>query len=60
MKKILPIILFSLTILVNFGYGKSVKESEITQRDGKVYLVNSNKPYSGKVVSYHENGQLKK
>ena len=57
-KKPTPIILLSLSILLISGCGKVVEESELNFRNGKYYPINSDKPYSGKIVSYYKSGRL--
>ena len=50
-----------LTILIALliGLGGCSKEGpQIVERDGIYYEVDSQTPYSGSSVSYHENGQL--
>ena len=59
MKKLTSIIILSLSVLLNLGYGNVVQKSELNFRNGTYYPINSDKPYSGKIVSYYENGQLK-
>ncbi|HBO87791.1 MAG TPA: hypothetical protein DD620_03475, partial [Verrucomicrobia bacterium] len=58
-KKPTPIILLSLSILLISGCGKVVEESELKFIDGKYYPITSDKPYSGKMVSFYENGQMR-
>tara|TARA_A100001388_G_C28541743_1_gene390576 strand:- start:90 stop:452 length:363 start_codon:yes stop_codon:yes gene_type:complete len=58
MKKLTSIIVLSLSILLILGCGKVVEKSELNFRNGIYYPINSDKPYSGKIVSYYENGQL--
>ena len=58
MKKLTSIILLSLSVLLISGCGKVVEESELNFRNGKFYLINSDKPFSGKCVGYYKNGQL--
>jgi antitoxin component YwqK of YwqJK toxin-antitoxin module len=59
MKKLTPIILFSLSVLLISGCGKVVTRSELNFRNGIFYPINSDKPFSGTKVSYYDNGQLK-
>ena len=59
MKKPTSIILLSLSILLISGCGKVIEESELNFRDGKYYPINSDKPYSGKIISHYKHGQLK-
>ena len=59
MKKPTSILLFSLSILLISGCGRVVEESELNFRNGKYYPLNSDTPYSGKMVRYYQNGQLK-
>ena len=60
MKKLTSIIVLSLSVLLISGCGKVVEESELNFRNDTYYPINSDKPYSEKIVSYYENGQLKK
>ncbi len=68
MKKLTSIIILSfISITITSSGEKVVENSELNFRKnlnskftGKYYLINSDIPYSGKVVSYHENGQIKK
>ena len=41
------------------GCSKEVPRDQLVERQGIYYEVNSQTPFSGRVVSYHENGQLK-
>ncbi|SVB98682.1 uncharacterized protein METZ01_LOCUS251536, partial [marine metagenome] len=36
---------------------KTVVETALTNKDGLLYLSNSDKPYTGKVVGYYESGE---
>ena len=57
------LLLIGVNLLLNSGCEKVVEkpvveESELNFRNDKYYPVNSNTPYTGRIVSYHENGQL--
>tara|TARA_Y100000768_G_scaffold362046_1_gene320553 strand:- start:444 stop:941 length:498 start_codon:yes stop_codon:yes gene_type:complete len=54
-KKLLPI----LFVLIITSCSKEVPEDQLVERDGLFYEVNSQKPFNGTLVSYHDNGQLK-
>ena len=58
MKKITSIIVLSLSVLLILGCGKVVEESELNFRNDTFYPINSDKPYSGKIVSYYENDRV--
>ena len=48
-----------LTILLIFGCGKKEKEIVLIERDGIQYEQGSQKPYSGKMSSKYNNGNMK-
>lgn len=52
--------LLALTIFIGIwaGCGKPVELSTLQNRQGTYYSVNSQKPYSGKFISYYSNGQI--
>jgi len=52
-----PLILILSLILV--GCEKTIDESDLVERKDIHYQINSDKPFTGSVVSYHENGQVK-
>jgi len=52
------LLLIGINILLNSGCEKVVEESELNFRDDKFYYVNSDTLYTGKIVTYYENGQL--
>tara|TARA_B110000483_G_C17959785_1_gene451550 strand:- start:161 stop:652 length:492 start_codon:yes stop_codon:yes gene_type:complete len=59
------LLLIGVNLLLNSGCEKVVEkpvveESELNFRNDKYYPVNSNTPYTGRIVSYYENGQLKR
>ena len=56
MKRTLTISIALLGLLVLGGCSK--EGPQIVERDGIYYEVDSQTPYSGSSVSYHENGQL--
>ena len=47
-----------LTFFTLIGHGNVIDESDLNYRNDKYYEVNSDTPYTGKIVSYYENGQL--
>ncbi len=54
----LLVLLVSLPLLLGgCGGEKSVNMEELVERQGIWYLVNSEKPFTGKSVSLHANGQ---
>tara|TARA_B100000927_G_scaffold267391_1_gene241474 strand:+ start:382 stop:675 length:294 start_codon:yes stop_codon:yes gene_type:complete len=59
MKKITSLFLFSLSIFFISGCGKEVQESELNFRNNLYYPLNSDSPYSGKIISYYPNSNLK-
>lgn len=54
MKKALIIILLIAPIL---GFGKEIDANKIEQREGIFYVIGKKKPFTGKAISYHENGK---
>ena len=46
-----------LSLLLIVGCSKPINADKLVKRNGVVYLVNSNEPYSGEVFSLYENGQ---
>lgn len=57
MKKI-RLIFLVIFIVILTGCGKAVELSTLQNRQGTYYVVNSQKPYSGKFVNYYSNGQI--
>ena len=58
------LLLIVISSLLNFGCEKVfeetvVEESELNFRNDKFYPVNSDTPYSGRIVTYYGNGQFK-
>ena len=49
--------LFIASLVLIVGCSKTIDEKELVERTGLKYKVNKEKPYTGKVVSKHENGQ---
>lgn len=45
--------------LILIGCDKTIDISELVERKGVHYQINSNKPFDGTVFSHHENGQVK-
>lgn len=57
----MKILLTLLSIFILFSCSPSeIPSNHLTQIGGLAYKVDSKKPYSGVVVDYHQNGQLKK
>ena len=54
MRKLLPI----LCLLIIASCSKEIPFDQLVERGGLVYEVNSQTPFSGRVVSYYYNGQL--
>ena len=52
------LLLIGINLLLNSGCEKVVEESELNFRNDKFYPVNSDTPYTGRIVSYYESGQL--
>ena len=52
------IILLILSLIL-VGCEKTIDESELVEREDIQYQINSDKPYTGSVFSYHDNGQVK-
>ena len=52
------LLLIGVNLLLNSGCEKVVEESELNFRNDRSYLINSDTPFSGRIVSYYENGQL--
>lgn len=53
----------SLLVLTLFfvlvGCDKTIEESSLVQRNGLYYQINTTEPFTGSVISYHDNGQIK-
>jgi len=58
MKTILYPLILTLSIIL-VGCEKTIDESELVEREDIHYQINSDKPYTGSVFSYHDNGQVK-
>ena len=52
------LVILSLIVLVSCSPAE-VPSEKLVERGGITYLINSQTPFSGRSVSYHENGQLK-
>ena len=52
--KLTLLLLIGVNLLLNSGCEKVVERSELNLRNGKYYPVNSNTPYTGRIVHYHE------
>lgn len=60
MKSLFPLIVFVLLSMMLLGCGPKVIDKEQLQfRKGIAYVVNSEEPFTGKVVSHYSNGQKK-
>ena len=55
MKQTLALVLLVFGIV---GCSKEIPSDQLVERQGIYYEVNSQTPFTGRVVSYHENGQL--
>jgi len=55
MKKLLPI----LCLLILVSCSNEVPVDQLVERNGITYEINSQTPFTGGFVNYHENGQLK-
>lgn len=58
MKPIFYLLIITLS-LVLVGCDNNIDESELVVRNDIHYQINSDKPFTGSVTSYHENGQKK-
>ena len=58
MKTIFYPLIFILSLIL-VGCEKIIDESDLVERKDIHYQINSDKPFTGSVVSYHENGQVK-
>ena len=58
MKPILYSVILILTVIL-VGCEKTIDESELVVRKDIHYQINSDKPFTGSVFSYHDNGQVK-
>ena len=54
MNKLLPI----PCLLIIASCSKEINEDQLVKREGIYYEINSQTPFSGRVVAYHKNGQL--
>ena len=54
MKKLLPI----LCLLILVSCSNEVPLDQLVERNGITYEINSQTPFTGSFVNYHENGQL--
>ena len=54
MRKLLPI----LCLLIIASCSKEINKDQLVERQGIYYEINSQTPFSGRVVAYHDNGQL--
>jgi len=58
MKTLLYSVILTLTVIL-VGCEKTIDESELVERKDIHYQINSDKPFTGSVFSYHDNGQVK-
>ena len=56
--KQLPTIL-CLLILSSYSHSEGISPDQLVKKDSIYYEVNSNTPFTGSVMEYYENGQLK-
>ena len=59
MFKIKKILITTFILLTLIGCGKEIDISQKQIRNGVVYTVNEDKPFTGKIVGKYENGQKK-
>ena len=59
MKKILLILIMFLLTLTSCGKERIEDMSKLELRDGKIYVIGENKPYTGTFVKKFENGNLR-
>ena len=57
MKQLLTIL--CLLILSSYSHSEGISPDQLVKKDGIYYEVNSNTPFTGSVMEYYENGQLK-
>ena len=43
--------------MFGFGGGETIKESDTLEKNSLVYEIGDDKPFTGKVVKWHKNGQ---
>ena len=60
MKKILLILIMFLLTLTSCGKERIEDMSKLELRDGKIYVIGENKPYTGTFTEKYENGNLGK
>ena len=56
-KKMLLMSVISILLLFMFGCVETADVSEIKERNGLTYRINSDKPYTGNIVSYYKSGK---
>jgi antitoxin component YwqK of YwqJK toxin-antitoxin module len=49
-----------LLVMIIVSYGCGVRQSQLQERNGLFYKINSETPYSGRMVDTYPNGQKKK
>ena len=52
--------LLPIGFIIIFSCSKPINEKSLVERNGVMYLLNSDKPFSGKFFSIYENRQKKK
>ena len=57
MNKLLTI--FCLVLLTSYSYSQDVSRNLLVKKDGTVYEIKSDKLFTGTLVEYHDNGQLR-
>ena len=60
MKKIALILIMILLTLTSCGKERIEDMSKLELRDGKIYVIGENKPYTGAFIKKYENGDLAK
>ena len=53
------LIILSLVFLSGYSYSQKIAPRKLVERQGVTYQINSQTPFTGTVVDYHDNGQLK-
>jgi antitoxin component YwqK of YwqJK toxin-antitoxin module len=55
----MKLLILLITVFLIACTDNTIDESELVVRNDIHYQINSNKPFTGSVTSYHENGQKK-
>ncbi|HIK77529.1 MAG TPA: hypothetical protein EYF74_06245, partial [Gammaproteobacteria bacterium] len=51
--------IFCLVLITSYSYSQDVSENLLVKKDGTVYKIKSDKLFTGTLVEYHDNGQLR-